>query len=173
MNRNDKIAALAAYKEIFDGVEAVVLTDTAGDTVNSINEVRAKFRAEGVTYKVVKNSLFKIAIQGTDLEPLANTIHGPIAVALKKGDPVSPAKIAIEFAKLNPKFEIKGGFVGGSILDAAGVENLAKMKGKDELRAELLSIFKAPQTQFVGIANTMVTQILGVLNARADKLKEA
>lgn len=173
MNRNEKNAALEVYKEIFDGVEALVLTDVAGVPVNTLNEVRNKFRSEGVTYRVVKNSLFKLAIHGTDLEALASSIHGPVAVALKKGDPVSPAKIAIEFAKTNPKFTIKGGYVTGSVLNPAGVESLSKMKGKDELRAELLSVLKAPQTQFVGICNTMVTQVLGVLNARADKLKEA
>ncbi|MFA5624989.1 MAG: 50S ribosomal protein L10 [Bradymonadales bacterium] len=173
MNRNDKNATLSAYKELFDGVEAVVLTDVSGVPVNTINELRSKFRAEGVTYKVVKNTIFKLAIQGTELEVLSDTISGPVAVALKKGDPVSPAKIAIEFLKTSPKFKIKGGYVSGSVLDLAGVESLAKMKDKNELRAELLSVFKAPQTQFVGVCNTMVTQILGLLSARADKLEEA
>lgn len=173
MNRVEKTAAVAAYKELFDGVEAVVIADTTGVSVNTINEIRSKFRAQGVTFRVLKNTLAINALKGTDLEPVCVKFIGPVAVALKKGDPVTPAKIATEFAKANPKFNITGGYVSGSVLDAAGVLELSKMKGKDELRAELLSIFKTPQTQFVGVCNTMVTQILGVLSARADKLEAA
>ncbi|MCL2325327.1 MAG: 50S ribosomal protein L10 [Proteobacteria bacterium] len=171
MNRGEKIALIESYKALFSGMEAVVIADTSGVSVNAINEVRTKFRAEGVSFRVIKNTLAKQALVGTDLEPVCAKFQGPVAVALKKGDPVSPAKIAVAFAKDNPKFEIKGGFVSGSLLDTAGVESLAKMKGRDELRAELLSIFKAPQTQFAGICNTMVTQILGLIKARADKLE--
>lgn len=172
MNRDEKAVTLDAYKELFDGVEAVIVTCTAGVGVNAISGLRSKFRAEGVTFKVVKNTLARLALKGTELEPLAEQLKGPVAVALKKGDPVSPARIAIEFAKDNPKFQIKCGFLSGKVLDANGVETLSKMKGKNELRADLLSIFKAPQTKFVGLANTMVTQFLGVLNARKDKLEK-
>lgn len=173
MKRVDKIAAVEAYKALFDGVEAVVIADTTGVDVNTINQLRSNFRAEGVTFRVIKNTLAINALTGTELEPICAKFKGPVAVALKKGDPVTPAKIATEFAKKNPKFTITGGYVSGSVLDLAGVIQLSKMKGEDELRAELLSIFKAPQTRFVGVCNTMVTQVLGVLAARADKLDAA
>lgn len=173
MNRKQKDITLESYKEMIADVEAIVLTDTSGVSVNAINQLRSNYRAAGVTYKVVKNTIFRLAVEGTELEPMKEIIYGPIAIAVKKGDPVSPAKIAIEFAKKNPKFEIKGGFVSGSVLDAAGVETLSKMKGRDELRAELLSVLKAPQTQFVGVCNTMVTQVLGVIKAKAEKMEDA
>jgi large subunit ribosomal protein L10 len=172
MKKDEKSELIDSYKLLFKDIEAVVLANTSGVTVNTINDVRNKFRAEGVTFRVIKNTLAKHALKGTKLEALTAQFHGPIAVALKKGDPVTPAKIAIAFAKDNPKFEIKGGFVSGSLLNASDIETLSKMKGRDELRAELLSVFKAPQTQFVGICNTMGTQILGLLLARADKLEK-
>ena len=68
MNRNEKEAAVAAYKQLFDGIDSVVLADTSSVSVNTINEVRSKFRAEGVTFRVIKNSLAKKALIGTVLE---------------------------------------------------------------------------------------------------------
>jgi large subunit ribosomal protein L10 len=130
MNRVEKSAAIEQYKALFDGIESMVLVDTSGVSVNSINEVRSKFRAEGVTFVVIKNTLAAHALQGTELEPVTALFKGPIAIALKKDDPVTPAKIAAAFAKDNPKFEIRGGFAFGKVLDIKGVDDLSKTKGK-------------------------------------------
>lgn len=173
MNRDQKAQNIAELTALFSGAEAILLADTSGVDVNSINELRSACRAEGVTFRVVKNTLAKLALKANDMEDLLPSFVGPTAVALKAGDPVTPAKIAVEFAKGAKAFEIKGGYISGRVLDAEGVVALSKMKTRDELRAELLSLFKAPQTQFVGIANTMVTQIVGVIKARAEKLEEA
>ena len=109
MNRNEKEAAVAAYKQLFDGIDSVVLADTSSVSVNTINEVRSKFRAEGVTFRVIKNSLAKKALIGTVLEPVCEKFHGPVAVALKLDDPIAPARVAVDFAKTNPNFVITGG----------------------------------------------------------------
>lgn len=162
MNRNEKEAAVAAYKQLFDGIDSVVLADTSSVSVNTINEVRSKFRAEGVTFRVIKNSLAKKALAGTVLEPVCAKFHGPIAVAIKADDPISPARVAVDFAKNNPNFKITGGFVDGNVLDAAGVDSLSKMKNRDESRAELLSLFKASATKFAAL-----------IKARAEKMEEA
>lgn len=161
MNRNEKEAAIASYKALFDGIESVVIADTSGVSVNTISEVRSKFRAEGVTFRVIKNSLAKKALAGTVLEPVCVKFHGPVAVAMKADDPISPARVAIDFAKSNPNFKITGGIVGGDVLDAAGVDNLSKMRTFNEARSALLSVFKASATKFAA-----------VLKARADKMEE-
>ena len=161
MNRNEKEAAVAAYKALFDGIDSVVLADTSSVTVNTINEVRSKFRAEGVTFRVLKNTLAKKALVGTVLEPVCSLFHGPVAVAMKHEDPISPARIAGEFAKANPSFKITGGLVSDSVLGANGVDGLSKMKNRDESRSELLSLFKASATKFAAL-----------IKARADKLDE-
>jgi large subunit ribosomal protein L10 len=161
MNRVEKSAVIEQYKKLFDGIESVVVVDTSGVDVNTINDVRSKFRAEGVTFAVIKNTLAKHALEGTPLEPLIALLKGPVAVALKKDDLVSAAKIAVAFAKDNQKFEIKGGFGFGKVLDVKGVDDLSKTKGRNELLAEILSLFKASQTKFAAL-----------LKARAEKLEE-
>jgi len=161
MNRVEKSAAIEQYKKLFDGIESVVVVDTSSVAVNTINEVRSKFRAEGVTFTVIKNTLAKHALEGTDLEPMVALLKGPVAVALKKDDLATAAKICVAFAKDNPKFEIKGGFGLGKVLDVKGVDDLSKTKSRKELLAEVLSLFKASQTRFAA-----------VIKARAEKLEE-
>ena len=161
MNRNEKEAAIASYIALFDGIDSVVIADTSGVSVNTINDVRSKFRAEGVTFRVIKNSLAKKALAGHVLEPICDKFHGPVAVAIKADDPISPARIAIDFAKTNPAFKVTAGFAAGSVLDAAGVDNLSKMRTFNEARSALLSVFKASATKFAA-----------VLKARADKMEE-
>lgn len=161
MNRNEKEAAIAAYKELFAGIDSIVVADTSGVSVNTINEVRSKFRAEGVTFRVVKNTLAKKALAGTSLEPVCAKFHGPVAVALKLDDPISPARVAVDFAKSNPNFKISGGIVAGEVLDAAGVDNLSKMRTRNEARSALLSVFKASATKFAAL-----------IKARAEKLEK-
>ena len=161
MNRNEKEAAVASYKELFNGIDSVVIADTSSVSVNTINEVRSKFRAEGVTFRVIKNTLAKKALAGSVLEPICAKFHGPVAVALKADDPIAPARVAVDFAKTNPNFKITAGFVAGSVLDVAGVENLSRMKNRNESRAELLSLFKASASKFAAL-----------LNAKAEKMEE-
>ena len=173
MNRTQKEQAISDLREIFNGVEAIVLTNPIGLDVNTINQLRAKCRAEGVEFRVVKNTLARLALKGTEKEVLTDSFSGPIAIALKEGDPVTPAKIITEFAKTNKVFEIKAGYLSGRVLDAAGVESLSKMKTLPEQRGEFLSLLKAPQRGFVGVCNTMVTQVLGLIKARAEKMEEA
>lgn len=162
MNRVEKTAAIEQYKTLFDGVESMVLVDTSGVSVNSINEVRSKFRAEGVSFVVVKNTLAVHALRGTELEPVSALFKGPIAIALKKDDPITPAKVVAAFAKDHPKFEIRGGFAFGKVLDVKGVDELSKTKGHKDLLSEVLSLFKASQTRFAA-----------VIKAYAEKLEEA
>ncbi len=162
MNRNEKEAAIAAYKELFAGIDSFVIADTSGVSVNTINEVRSKFRAEGVTFRVVKNALAKKALAGTALEPVCAKFHGPVAIALKADDPISPARIAVDFAKANPNFKISGGIIAGDVLEANGVDNLSKMRTFNEARSALLSVFKASATKFAAL-----------IKARAEKLEKA
>lgn len=173
MNRTEKEQVISELQELFSQVESVVLTNPIGLDVNTINELRSKCRAEGVEFRVVKNTLARRALKDTDMAPLSGSFAGPTAIALKVGDPVTPAKLLTDFAKSHDKFKIKAGYLSGRVLDEAGVESLSEMKSLPEMRAELLSLFNAPQRGFVGVCSTMVTQVLGVIKARAEKLEEA
>lgn len=173
MRRAQKEDVVAKLRDEFGQAKSIILTSHAGIKVNEVNELRSKFRAEGVTYSVVKNTLAKRALEGTDMEVLADSFFGTTAIAYSYEDAVSPAKIASEYADKNDKFVLKGGYLDGTVLDADGVDQLAKMPTKDELRATLLRTFIAGPTNFVRLLNAVPTQMLHLLNARKKDIDEA
>jgi large subunit ribosomal protein L10 len=160
-------------RDEFGQAKSIVMTSHAGISVNEVNKLRSEFRAQGVTYHVIKNTLAKLAVAGTDLEPLADSFTGPTAVAYSFEDAVSPAKVASDYADENDKFVLKGGFLDGKVLSIAEVDQLAKMPSKDELRAKLLRTFIAGPTNFVRLLNAVPTQFLQVLNARKSDIEDA
>jgi large subunit ribosomal protein L10 len=170
MNRTEKQQAIDELKSLFASAEAIILTNPVGIDVNAINEIRRQCRNEGVKFKLVKNTLAQRALLDTSKAPLADLFAGPCAVVLKPGDPVTPAKLVLEFAKKNKKFEIRGGFISGSVLNLDGVEQLSKMPTLPQLRASFLSILKSGQSGFVGVNNALVTKFLRLLQARADQI---
>src|SRR5690606_36683937 len=128
-------------KEKFDKATAVVLVNFAGIDVPSITELRNRFRAAGVEYKVVKNRLIKQALKGGPLEghaELNQSLTGMTGVAGSFEDPSAAAKIITKFRKEsdgNEKLQVKGGIMEGGFLTAQRVEQeLATLPGKDELR---------------------------------------
>ena len=173
MNRTEKQQAIDELKVFFASAEAILIANPVGIDVNTVNGIRKQCRAEGVKFKLVKNTLAQRALLGTSKEPLSTLFAGPCAVLLKPGDPVTPAKLILEFAKKNKKFEIRGGFISGSILNAGGIEQLSKMQTLPELRSSFLGVLKAPQAGFVGVNNALVTKFLRLLQARTDQLESS
>lgn len=173
MRRAQKEDVVALLRDEFGQAKSIILTSHAGINVNEVNELRSDFRAAGVTYHVIKNTLAKLAVAGTDLEVLADSFSGTTAVAYSYDDAVSPAKIASEFAGENDNFVLKGGYLDGKVLDVDGVDQLAKMPTKDELRATLLRTMLAGPTDFVRLLNAVPSQMLHVLNARKKDIDEA
>lgn len=173
MNRTEKEQAIEALRADLARAKSVVLTSHVGIGVNTINDLRTRFRKNGVHYQVVKNTLAKIAIQGTGMEVAMDLFRGPMAMAYSFDDAVAPAKVIKGFAKGNDKFVVRGVYLDGQILDAKGVDVLAEMPSKDELRGQLLGLFTAVPTKFVRTLNAAGTQFLGVLIARKDDLEKA
>ena len=174
MNRTQKEQQIAELREGLEAARAVVVTSHMGIDVNTINDLRAEFRNAGVRYHVVKNTLAKLAVEGTEYAPLADLLTGPSALAYSAEDAPAPAKIIKKFAKDNDKFEIKGGFLPGSgLLDVKGVEQLADMLSKEELQAKLLGVFLAVPTKFVGTLAAAPRKFVNVLNARKKELEAA
>ncbi len=125
-------------------------------------------RDAGASYKVSKNKLAKIALEGTDYAGLSDLLTGPVALATSV-DPVAAAKAAIDFAKTNDKFEIVGGAMGSQMLDAEGVKSLASLPSLDELRSKLVGLLVAPATKIATITQAPAAQIARVLSAYAEK----
>ena len=168
MDRSQKSEAVAELKSIFNEVGVVVVTRNLGLTVAQSTQLRMKMRDAGASYKVSKNKLAKIALEGTDYAGLSDLLTGPTALATST-DPVAAAKAAVEFAKTNDKFEVLGGAMGKLLLDAEGVKALASLPSLDELRAKLVGLLVAPATKVATITQAPAAQLARVLSAYASK----
>jgi large subunit ribosomal protein L10 len=168
MDRAQKTEAVAQLNALFSEVGVVVVTRNLGLTVAHATDLRNKMRDAGASYKVAKNSLVKLAAEGTPYTSISDLLTGPTALA-SSIDPVSAAKIVVEFAKTNDKLEILGGAMGDTILDADAVKSLATMPSLDELRAKIVGLVQAPATKVVQIVQAPAGQLARVFAAYADK----
>ncbi len=168
MDRAQKAEAVADLTRIFSEVGVVVVTRNLGMTVAQSTTLRNKMRDAGATYKVSKNKLAKIALDGTDYLSLSDMLTGPVGLA-SSTDPVAAAKVAVDFAKTNDKFEIVGGAMGATALDVEGVKALAMLPSLDELRAKIVGLIVAPATKIATIAQAPAAQLARVLSAYAEK----
>ncbi|MEG3165167.1 50S ribosomal protein L10 [Sphingomonas sp. PB2P19] len=168
MDRDQKTAAVAELNRNFSEVGVVVVTRNLGMTVAQSTVLRNKMRDAGATYKVSKNKLAKIALDGTDYLSLGDMLTGPVGLA-SSIDPVAAAKVVVDFAKTNDKFEIVGGAMGATTLDVDGVKALATLPSLDELRAKILGLLVAPATKLATITQAPAAQIARVLSAYAEK----
>ena len=124
----------------------VVVTRNLGLTVAQSTDLRLKMRDAGAQFKVAKNRLALIALEDTRYKPIGDLLKGPTALATS-ADPVAAAKVAVDFAKTNDKFEIVGGAMGDTVLDVNGIKALAALPSLDELRATIVGLIQAPATQ--------------------------
>jgi large subunit ribosomal protein L10 len=146
----------------------VVVTRNLGMTVKQSTDLRNKAREAGASYKVAKNRLAKIAIEGTDYAVLADLLTGPTALSYST-DPVAAAKVVSDFAKTNDKLEIVGGAMGSMLLDAEGVKALASLPSLDELRGKIVGLLQAPAAKLASITQAPAAQLARVFNAYAEK----
>jgi large subunit ribosomal protein L10 len=172
MDRTQKTEFVAELNSTFSEVGVVVVTRNLGMTVSQSTALRTKMREAGATYKVSKNKLAKIALDGTDYLSLGDMLTGPVGLATSI-DPVAAAKVAVDFAKTTDKFEIVGGSMGATLLDVDGVKALASLPSLDELRAKIVGLLVAPATKIATIAQAPAAQLARVLAAYAEKDKEA
>ena len=168
MDRAQKAEAVAELNRTFSEVGVVVVTRNLGMTVAQSTQLRNRMRDAGATYKVSKNKLAKIALDGTDYLSLGDMLTGPVGLATST-DPVAAAKVAVDFSKTNDKFEIVGGAMGATALDVEGVKALATLPSLDELRAKIIGLVVAPATKIATIAQAPAAQLARVLSAYAEK----
>jgi len=171
MERAQKEAAIGTLKQRFDKMTSVVLVDYQGLNVEQVTKLRNDFRKSGVEYRVVKNTLIKLAIKGQPwADAFGKTLRGMTGVAWSFEEPSAAAKVVKAFRKDNEKLKVKGGLVDGVLVPADRVESdLANMPGKDELRAQLLMTLQAPLTQFVQLLNAPAQNLVYLLKAKEEK----
>ncbi len=150
--------------------KSLVLTNYQGLTVKELEEMRSKMREQGVSYKIVKNTLFEVARAKSEIKDAEmEQQEGQIAVAFGVEDEVSPAKIVYDFAKGHNNLEILAGILDGKYLAKSEVESLAKLPGKQELLAKTVGTIKAPITGFVNVLAGNLRGLVNVLNSIKDQ----
>jgi large subunit ribosomal protein L10 len=173
MKRTVKIDFIKDYGDKFSNAVVSILADYRGLNVEAMNGLRSDLRKlEGGEFRVVKNSLCRRILDGTEKEALNEHLYGPTSIYFGYDDPVAPAKALVDFAKKNDSFEIKAAYYDGRLLLPDEVKALSQMASKPELQAMLLGLLSAPPRNFVNLLANVPRGLLNVLHARKQQLEE-
>ena len=169
-----KKAIVAELESELKDAKGAVFTSFKGLTVAMDTDLRRQLRAAGVSYKVVKNTMVRIAADNINLSGIDSHLEGTTAFAFSKDDAVAPAKVICDFIKKNRLEDagiltVKVGLVEGKVIDASGVKALAALPSKEVLIAKLLGTMQAPIANTVGVLSGILRKPLYVLNAIAEK----
>ena len=165
LKRSQKEALVEQLKDRFSRAVSVTLVNFPGLTVSQINELRTRLRDVQGELKVSKNTLFRIAVTGTESEPLLESFQGPNAAVFAYEDPVQVAKVLIDFAKDNEALHVKNGVLNGRLVDAEGIEALSKLPAREVLLAQMLSVLVATPTSLVRVLSGVPRKLLYALRA--------
>src|SRR5215212_10206306 len=168
MDRSQKADLVSFLKTVFTETSVVVATRNLGLSVAQSTELRLKMRDAGAQFKVTKNRLALIALEGSRYSPIGELLTGPTALATS-GDPVAAAKVAVDFAKTTDRFEIVGGAMGDTMLDLSGIRALAELPSLDELRARIIGLVQAPATKIARTISEPGAQLARVFAAYGAK----
>ncbi len=168
MDRAQKKELVATLNQAVDATGVIVVSHYQGLTVSEMNTLRAQMAEAGATFKVAKNRLVKLALEGTSAEGIKDLFTGPTAIAMSD-DPIAAPKVLTTFAKQHDKLVVLGGVMGSTVLDASGVKALADLPSLDELRAKLVGMINTPATRVAGVLQAPAGQLARVFNAYATK----
>jgi large subunit ribosomal protein L10 len=156
----------------FDSAPLVILTDWKGSTVQEMDALRRACEPVGVHFQVVKNTLCRRAISGTDMDKLASHFKGNIGVLFAGDDPIAAAKLFRDQSKDNAKLICRAGFFEGDVLDPAGVEAVATLPSREELLSTLLRTIQEGPRQIMGVIRAPARDLLYLLSNYAEKLEK-
>ena len=167
LNLEQKQTVVAEMAKQIAGAQAIVLAENRGMAVAAMTQLRAKARASGVFFRVVKNTLVRRAVVDTPFATLADKMVGPLAYGIG-ADPVAVAKVLNDFAKGNDKFVIAGGAMPGQLMSAKQIAALAALPSREELIAKLLGTMQAPMVKLVRTMNEVPGKFVRTLAAVRD-----
>lgn len=168
MLRSNKKDFVLELEGVCRNSDAVVFTHYHGLTVSQITELRRTLRAKGAGFKVVKNTLFKIAAGNANVEISNDMVTGPVAIAYSS-DPVAAAKGVMEFAKGNDNLKIIGAVVTGQLLSPKDIDKLSKLPSLDELRGKIVGLLQAPATKIAAVLQAPAGGLARVVGAYGAK----
>jgi large subunit ribosomal protein L10 len=168
LSLQQKEAQVAEVREVAQSAQSAVAAEYRGLTVGQMTELRAQARSAGVFLKVVKNTLAKIAVEGTEFACLQDSLKGPVLLAFSNDDPGSAARVVKAFAKDNDKLVTISVAIGGQVLPANQLEALASLPTLDEARSQLVRVLQAPMSQLVRTLAEPAAMLARTLQAKAD-----
>ncbi|MBF0189019.1 MAG: 50S ribosomal protein L10 [Magnetococcales bacterium] len=172
MNRNQKEQVIAEVRSGLETSSVAYVTHYRGLNVDEMTELRSKMRETGAKMRVVKNTLTKRAIKGTDFEPITDLLEGPTAITWSD-DPAGPAKVLTEFAKDHDKLVVLGGVLDGNALQVSEIEALAKLPSREVLLAQLMGVMNGPVQGIVNVLSAVPGGFVRALDQIRQQKEEA
>lgn len=172
MPRPEKVQAVEQIKERFKDVDGALLTEYRGLTVSEMAELRSSLRESEAEYKVLKNTLTRIAVTEIGLEGLVGMLEGPTAIAFCKNDAAAVAKTLDEATKKYPVLVIKGGVLNGAIIDADQAKHLAKLEPRETQLAKIAMLVNSSVQQTANVLSALLRD-LGSMLAQVTQKKES
>ena len=169
LNLEEKKALVAEVNSVAASAESAVVAEYRGLTVSEMTELRAEARSSGVYMKVVKNSLARRAIEGTEFQCMQETLRGPLLLAFSKEDPGAAARVIKGFSKDHDKLVTVSVSIGGELYSAGDLDRLAALPILDEARAMLLQVLNGPLTQLVRILAEPAAMLARTLQGKSEK----
>lgn len=166
---DEKKKVVAELEEKFKTSKAAVFTDYKGIKVDEATNLRRSCRDAGIEFKVVKNTLTKIAAENSGIPDISQFLEGPTAIAFSLEDPVAPAKTLMDFAKKNRKLEIKGGLIEGDVVGSSSIKALAELPSRDVLVSMVLRGLNGPLTGLCGVLQGPIRKLVYALKAVQDQ----
>ena len=170
MNKNKKKDYIAEMKDFFAKNSSVYITHYQGLTVKQIDELRSEMRKHGILFKITKNRITKLALEGSKFKKLENLFSGPTAVAFSD-DAITSAKILTKFAKTNKNLKIIGGIMEEEPLSVLEVEKIATLPTLDEARANIVGILSTPAQKIISILLAPGSKIAILAHAKSKITK--
>ena len=165
MNREGKEQIVSHLSDKLKEASLVVVTDYRGLSVEKITQLRNELRSVSSDYRVAKNTLLKLASQGTDLEQLHQYFTGPTAIVLSLVDPIAPVKVLVKYLKDYSELSIKGSVLQGTFLSAEDTQALSTLPGRNELLGKLLSLLVSSQVRLLNVLSGVPQKFVRVLRA--------
>ena len=167
--RPEKQQEVEALKAKFGAAKGIVLADYTGVTVAEVSELRRKCREAKVEYRVVKNTLARIAAKEVALEELAGHFDGPIAVALSSVDAIAPAKVLADFIKDYQKMTVRAGYFDGRVYSETQVKEIASLPSREQLLGQVIGVVQAPMAQLVYCIESVLRNVVTVVEEAGKK----
>ena len=168
MNKEKKKVYIEEMKNFFNKTNSVLVTHYQGLSVKQIDELRSEMRKHGILFKITKNKITKLALEGTKYKKLENLFTGPTAVAFSE-DAITSAKILTKFAQANSHLKIIGGIMEDKALSKEEVANIATLPTLDEARSKIAAILNTPAQKIMSILLAPGSKIAILAHAKSKK----